>query len=158
MLTKHILTYILWLIKIHMGPTKSCGFHVNLVGLMWILTDQKECIKKCMLLAFLSVLNSNVYLLPFHLTSNSSLFIFLIHNFVLLVFKIFASFPPIYFQCFIYLCGTAQWQLKWIDSSNNSWYSNTYEGLKIVVTKYWSDLFVRKQQITHDNVVSNSTI
>jgi len=25
-----------WLVKIHMGPTKSCGSHMNLVGPLWI--------------------------------------------------------------------------------------------------------------------------
>jgi hypothetical protein len=27
-------THSLWLVKIHMGPTKSCGSHINLVGPM----------------------------------------------------------------------------------------------------------------------------
>jgi len=43
-----------------MGPTKLCGSHMNLVSLMWILTNQRYCVKKymleCMLLAFLVVL------------------------------------------------------------------------------------------------------
>ena len=49
-------THSFWLVKIHIGPTKSCGSHVNLIGPMWILTNQKECIEKYvleyMLLAF----------------------------------------------------------------------------------------------------------
>ena len=53
----HFLTHSLWLVKIYMGPTKSCGSHINLVGPMWILTNQKECVEKCVLkgvlLAFL---------------------------------------------------------------------------------------------------------
>jgi len=53
----HFSTRSLWLVKIHMGPTKACGSHINLVGSMWILTNQIECIKKCVLecvlLAFL---------------------------------------------------------------------------------------------------------
>jgi len=32
-----------------MGSTKACGSHMNLVGLMWILTNQKECVEKCVL-------------------------------------------------------------------------------------------------------------
>ena len=40
-----------------MGPTKLCGSHINLVGPMWILTNQRECVEKCVLegvlLAFL---------------------------------------------------------------------------------------------------------
>ena len=50
-------THSLWLIKIHMGPTKFCGSHINLVSPMWILTNQRECVEKCVLkcvlLAFL---------------------------------------------------------------------------------------------------------
>ena len=53
----HFSTHSLWLVKIHMGPTKSCGSHINLVGRIWILTNQRECIEKCVLegvlLAFL---------------------------------------------------------------------------------------------------------
>ena len=30
-----------------MGPTESCGSHINLVGPMWILSNRKECVKKC---------------------------------------------------------------------------------------------------------------
>jgi len=47
------------LVKIHIGPTKYKWDPHNLVGPMWILTNQKECIKKCelegVLLAFLKV-------------------------------------------------------------------------------------------------------
>jgi len=53
----HFSTHSFWLVKIHMGPTKSCGSHINLVGPMWILTNQRGCIEKCVLedvlLAFL---------------------------------------------------------------------------------------------------------
>jgi len=36
----------LWLVKIHMGPTKSCASHINLVEPTWILTSQRECVEK----------------------------------------------------------------------------------------------------------------
>jgi len=53
----HFLTHYLWLVKIYMGSTKSCGSHINLVGPIWILTNQRECVEKCVLedvlLAFL---------------------------------------------------------------------------------------------------------
>jgi len=53
----HFSTHSLWLIKIHIGPTKSCGSYIFLVGHMWILTNQRECGGKCVLegvlLAFL---------------------------------------------------------------------------------------------------------
>jgi len=49
----HFSTHFLWLVKIHMRPTKSCGSYIHLVGLMWILTNQRECVLKCVLLAFL---------------------------------------------------------------------------------------------------------
>jgi len=49
------------LVKIHMGPTKSCGSHINLVGPMWILTNQKECVKKCVLEGVLLAFLINVY-------------------------------------------------------------------------------------------------
>ena len=55
MLARHILTHTFQ--HIHMGPTKSCGSHIHLVGPMWILTNQRECVEKyvlkCVLLAFL---------------------------------------------------------------------------------------------------------
>jgi len=55
MLATHILTHTfkhtLWLVKIHMSPTKSYGSHINFVGLKWILTDQRECVNQvCFLL------------------------------------------------------------------------------------------------------------
>jgi len=67
MLATHLLTHTfqhsLWLVKIHMGPTKSCGSHINLVGPMWILTNQRECVEKYVLegvlLAFL-IQNNNM--------------------------------------------------------------------------------------------------
>jgi len=53
----HFSTHSLWLVKIYMGPTKSCGSYINLVGPMWFLTNQRECVEKCVLecvlLAFL---------------------------------------------------------------------------------------------------------
>jgi len=45
----HFSTHYLWLVKSHMGPTKSCGSHINLEGPIWILTNQKKCVEKCML-------------------------------------------------------------------------------------------------------------
>jgi len=53
----HFLTHSLRFVKIHMGPTKSCGSHLYLVGPMQILTNQRECVGKYVLqgvlLAFL---------------------------------------------------------------------------------------------------------
>jgi len=53
----HFSTHSLWLVKIHMGPTKFIWDLHDLVGLMWILTNQRECVGKCVLecvlLAFL---------------------------------------------------------------------------------------------------------
>jgi len=50
-------THSLWLVEIHMGPTKFIWDPHDLVGLMWILTNQRECVEKCVLegvlLAFL---------------------------------------------------------------------------------------------------------
>lgn len=43
----HTFQHIFLLVKIHMGPTKSCRFHINLVSLMWILTNQRERLEKC---------------------------------------------------------------------------------------------------------------
>jgi len=55
-------THSLWLVKIHMDPTKSCGSYILFVGPMWILTNQKKCVEKCVLegvlLAFLLYLSS----------------------------------------------------------------------------------------------------
>jgi len=49
-------THYLWLVEIHMSPTKSCRSPINLLGDMWILTHQKKYVEKCvlkyMLLAF----------------------------------------------------------------------------------------------------------
>ena len=61
MLATHLLTHTfqhsLWLVKIHMGPTKFTWDPHDLVGPMWILTNQRECVRKCVLkgvlLAFL---------------------------------------------------------------------------------------------------------
>jgi len=33
----HFSTHSLWLVKIHTGPTKSCGSYILFVGPMWIL-------------------------------------------------------------------------------------------------------------------------
>ena len=50
-------THSLWLIKIHMGPTKFTWDPHDLVGPVWILTNQRECVEKYVLegvlLAFL---------------------------------------------------------------------------------------------------------
>jgi len=43
----HFSTHSFWLVKIHMGPTKFIWDPHNLVGLMWILTNQRECVGKC---------------------------------------------------------------------------------------------------------------
>jgi len=57
MLATHLLTHSPWLINIHMGPTKFIWDPHDLVGLIWILTNQIKCVEKCMLecvlLAFL---------------------------------------------------------------------------------------------------------
>jgi len=45
----YLLTHFCWLVKIHMNSTKLCGSYLNLVGLMWILTNQRECVKKYVL-------------------------------------------------------------------------------------------------------------
>jgi len=45
----HFSTHFFWLVKINTGPIKSCGSHMNLVGPMWILTNQRECVEKCVL-------------------------------------------------------------------------------------------------------------
>jgi len=54
----HFSTHSFWLVKIYIGSTKLCGFHMNLVGFIWISTNQRECVKKCVLecvlLAFLA--------------------------------------------------------------------------------------------------------
>jgi len=58
----HLLTHTFQhtLIKIHMDPTKLIWDPHDLVRLMWILTNQKECVEKCViedvLLAFLYIL------------------------------------------------------------------------------------------------------
>jgi len=51
----HFPIHSLWLVKIHMGPTKSCGSHINLVGPMWILTNQRECWKMCVKMCVASI-------------------------------------------------------------------------------------------------------
>jgi len=53
MLTTHIITHFFWLIKIHMRPSKFIWDAHDLVWPMLILTNQKECVAKCVLLAFL---------------------------------------------------------------------------------------------------------
>jgi len=42
-------TYSFWMVKIHMSLTKSHGSQINLVDSMWILTNQNECVEKCVL-------------------------------------------------------------------------------------------------------------
>jgi len=53
----HFSTHSLWLVEIHMGSTKFIWDPHDLVGPMWILTNQRECVEKCVLegvlLAFL---------------------------------------------------------------------------------------------------------
>jgi len=45
----HFSTHSLWLVKIHMGPTKFIWDPHVLVEPMWILTNQRECVGKCVL-------------------------------------------------------------------------------------------------------------
>jgi len=45
----HFSTHSIWLVKIHMGPTKFIWDPHALVGPMWILTNQRECVEKCVL-------------------------------------------------------------------------------------------------------------
>jgi len=63
----HFSTHPFWLVKIHMGPTKLIWDPHDLVGPMWILTNQRECVEKCVLegvlLAFL--LKSNILFVIF---------------------------------------------------------------------------------------------
>jgi len=60
MLATYILIHSFLLVKIYMSLTKTCRFHINLVGLMWILIDQRVCDEKCVikyvLPAFLMIL------------------------------------------------------------------------------------------------------
>jgi len=49
----HISIKIFWLVNIDMRPTKFIWDPYDLVGPMWILTNKKECVEKCVLLAFL---------------------------------------------------------------------------------------------------------
>jgi len=52
MLATHILKHTFqhtWLVKIHMGPTKFTWDPHNLVEPVWILTNQRECVEKCVL-------------------------------------------------------------------------------------------------------------
>ena len=60
----HFSTHSLWLIKIHMGPTKFIWDPHDLVGPMWILTNQRECVEKCVLEC---VLLAFLYILLYHL-------------------------------------------------------------------------------------------
>jgi len=45
----HFSIHSLWLVKIHMGPTKFIWDQYDLVGPMWVLTNQKECAEKYVL-------------------------------------------------------------------------------------------------------------
>ena len=53
----HFSIYCLWLVRIHIAPTKIIWDPHDFVGLMWMLTNQRECVEKCILecvlLAFL---------------------------------------------------------------------------------------------------------
>jgi len=49
MLPTHILTHSLWLVKIHICPTKSWGTHIYLVGHISVLTNKKKCVENCLL-------------------------------------------------------------------------------------------------------------
>jgi hypothetical protein len=40
-------THYLLLVKIHMGPTNSCGSHINLAALFYILTNKRDCVGMC---------------------------------------------------------------------------------------------------------------
>jgi len=35
------------MVKIHIGPIKSCGTRISLVEPMRILTNQRECVEMC---------------------------------------------------------------------------------------------------------------
>jgi len=43
----HFSTHSLWLVKIHTGPTKFIWDLHDLVRPVWILTNQRECVEKC---------------------------------------------------------------------------------------------------------------
>jgi len=62
----HFLTHSLWLVKAHMGPTKFIWDLHDLVGPMWVLTNQRECVGECVLewvlLAFLYNLICSSYI------------------------------------------------------------------------------------------------
>jgi len=73
MLATHIWTHSLLLVKIHMCPTKSYGTRINLVVLMWVLTNQRESVEKCVLLAFLLV--SDMYDMSYIDTGTDSCYI-----------------------------------------------------------------------------------
>jgi len=45
----HFSTHSLWFVEIHMRSTKFIWDPHDLVGPMWILTNQRECVKKCVL-------------------------------------------------------------------------------------------------------------
>jgi len=45
----HFSVHSLWLVRIHIGPIKIIWDPHDLVGLMWILTNQRECVEKCVL-------------------------------------------------------------------------------------------------------------
>jgi len=45
----HFSTHSIRLVKIHMGSTKFIWDPHDLVGLMCILINQRECVKKCVL-------------------------------------------------------------------------------------------------------------
>jgi len=57
MKTTYVNFFISFQLTIHVAPSKSCGYHINLVSLMWILINQryyvKKCVLKCILLTYL---------------------------------------------------------------------------------------------------------
>jgi len=100
----HFLTHSLWLVKIHMSSTKSCRSHINLVGPIWILTNQRVCVEKCVLedalLAFLYLWD----MFPLYYLSETN--IWSIQNLVLifLFFLQIVFFLPKLYQYVTSLC------------------------------------------------------
>jgi hypothetical protein len=97
----HFSTYSLWLVKFHMGPTKFIRVPHDFVGPMWILINQRGCIEKCVLLAFLLE-----YMLPFY----SSMSILLQQD-VDRKNSIFKVLHDLYLRkmqfCFVVCCGVS---------------------------------------------------
>jgi len=55
MLATHISTHSLWLVKIRMGSTKLIRVPHDLMGPMWILTIQRECVNICVASIYLAM-------------------------------------------------------------------------------------------------------